>query len=102
MIASRLTRSQIREHYEPRYVKPQLFASELKYIVALLRDRKTQQILFYEVGAFSNGVLILYAEISLRVVAMRWLDYKGLVLLKSCFLGVFSSNSSAAFFYCST
>ena len=75
------------------------FASDLKHIVALLRDRKTQQILYYEVGAYSNGVLILYAEISLRVVAMRWLDYKGLVLLKSCLLGVFSSNSSAAFFY---
>ncbi len=85
-----------------REISAASYASDLTYIVALLRDRKTQQILSYEVGAYSNGVLILYAEISLRVVAMRWLDYKGFVLLKSCLLGVFSSKSSAAFFYCST
>ncbi len=43
----------------------------LIYIVALLRDRKTQQFFLPEVGAFSNGVLILCAVTNLRVVAVR-------------------------------
>ena len=74
----------------------------LIYIVALLRDRKTQQFFLPEVGAFSNGVLILYAVTSFRVVAVRRLDYKGLVLLKSCLLGVFSCNSNATLFLLKT